>query len=160
MDRVGVPARTSGEGHRKLKWRERSPWKFCQCDRSVSLFSFLLNVLTRTSGATGVAKVSNILHVNFDRGGQTLGEDRAVRDLARGSIIFVEQEDVLGGNVADLGSLVGSGQQVSGGDHELGARVLELVDNLVDSVRVVDGGDDTSCAQGTENWDTKVVLKR
>lgn len=115
---------------------------------------------THTSGATGVAKVSYILHVNLDRGGQTLGKDRAVRDLARGSIIGTEQEDVLGGDVADLGSLGGSGQQINSGDHKLGARVLELVNDLIDCIRVVDGGDNTSCAQGTEDWDTKVVLTR
>lgn len=61
-------------------------------------------------------------------------------------------------DAADLSSLSGGGEEIDGGDHVRGARVLELVDNFLESVGVVDGGHNASRAECSQNWNSKVIL--
>lgn len=110
-----------------------------------------------TGGARRVAEVGNIIHIDLDGSSKTVGKDGLV-GLVASLVLATKEEDVLTLNGADLGCLEGSREEIDGSDHVRGARILELMDDLLEGVGVVDGCHNTSCAQCSQNWHSKVVL--
>ena len=112
-----------------------------------------------TGGTTGVAKVCDIVHGERCWLCETFGENASVSLCAGRRVILVsKQEDCLWGNSTDLGSLLSIREEIEGGEDVTCLRVLELVDNFIEGIRVVDGSNDTAGADGSQDGDTKVVL--
>lgn len=110
-----------------------------------------------TGGSRRVAEIGNLIHIDLDGSSEALGKDGLV-GLVASFVLATKEEDVFTLDAADLGCLEGGREEINGGDHVRGTRVLELVDDLLESVRVVDSCHNTSCAQCSKNWHSKVVL--
>lgn len=110
-----------------------------------------------TGGARRVAEVGNIIHIDLDGSSEALGKDGLV-SLVASLVLATKEEDAFTLDAADLGCLESGREEIDGGDHIRGARVLELVDDLLEGIRVVDSCHDASCAQCSQNWHSKVVL--